>query len=82
MAFLIALCGGIIMNKTKRMLKNAAISVGIGAVPAFVVLWLCNLFMKVNELTLIARITHYVSADECVIISVHLSIFNQIFLLL
>ena len=39
------------MNKTKRMLKNAAISVGIGAVPAFVVLWLCNLFMKVNELT-------------------------------
>ena len=40
------------MNKTKRMLKNAAISVGIGAVPAFVVLWLCNLFMKVNELTL------------------------------
>ena len=59
MAFLIALCGGIIMNKTKRMLKNAAISVGIGAVPAFVVLWLCNLFMKVNELTLIARITMY-----------------------
>ena len=47
------------MNKTKRMLKNAAISVGIGAVPAFVVLWLCNLFMKVNELTLIARITMY-----------------------
>ena len=36
------------MNKTKRMLKNAAISVGIGAVPAFVVLWLCNLFMKVT----------------------------------
>ena len=59
MAFLIALCGGIIMNKTKRMLKNAAISVGIGAVPAFVVLWLCNLFMKVNELTYIARITMY-----------------------
>ena len=47
------------MNKTKRMLKNAAISVGIGAVPAFVVLWLCNLFMKVNELTYIARITMY-----------------------
>ncbi len=27
------------MNKTKRMLKNAAISVGIGAVPA---LWYCG----------------------------------------
>ena len=36
------------MNKTKRMLKNAAISVGIGAVPAFVVLWLA-IIMKVNE---------------------------------
>ena len=59
MVFLIALCGGIIMNKTKRMLKNAAISVGIGAVPAFVVLWLCNLFMKVNELTYMARMTMY-----------------------
>ena len=47
------------MNKTKRMLKNAAISVGIGAVPAFVVLWLCNLFMKVNELTYMARMTMY-----------------------
>ena len=47
------------MNKTKKMLKNAAISVVIGAVPAFVVLWLCNLFMKVNELTLMARITMY-----------------------
>ena len=34
MAFLIALCGGIIMNKTKRMLKNAAISVGIGGIVA------------------------------------------------
>ncbi len=41
------------------MLKNAAISVGIGAVPAFVVLWLCNLFMKVNELTYMARMTMY-----------------------
>ena len=47
------------MNKTKRMLKNAAMSVGIGAVPAFVVLWLCNLFMKVNELTYMARMTMY-----------------------
>ena len=57
------------MNKTKRMLKNAAISVGIGAVPAFVVLWLCNLFMKVNELTLIARVmlfamVSFISRDE------------------
>ena len=47
------------MNKTKRMVKNAAMSVGIGAVPAFVVLWLCNLFMKVNELTYMARMTMY-----------------------
>lgn len=41
------------------MLKNAIISVGIGAVPAFVVLWLCNLFMKVNELSYMERITMY-----------------------
>ena len=49
------------MNKTKRMLKNAAISVGIGAVPAFVVLWLCNLFMKVNELTSFDKIKDVVN---------------------
>lgn len=47
------------MNKSKKMLKNAIISVVIGAVPAFVVLWLCNLFMKVNELSYMERITMY-----------------------
>ena len=64
MAFLIALCGGMIMNKTKRMLKNAAMSVGIGAVPAFVVLWLCNLFMKVNELTYMVQNMHNDAFDD------------------
>lgn len=38
------------MNKTKRMLKSGNIGC-IGAVPAFVVLWLCNLFMKVRTYT-------------------------------
>lgn len=47
------------MKKLRRILKKAVISISIGAVPAFVALWLCNLFMKVNDLSYTGRITMY-----------------------